>query len=110
MQQVLQRVVDAVGWDGTVAGEAVDLHSEGSTLDFETLEFIHSRKTGALFVAGKSSESELIRRVTAEGRRLWSAIGHAHLGHNLTKQAEGRLGPDGDAQPPVRFEDPPDFA
>jgi len=51
MQQVLQRVVDAVGWNGTVAGEAVDLHNEGSTLDFDTLEFIHSRKTGALFVA-----------------------------------------------------------
>ena len=51
MQQVLQRVVDAVGWDGTIAGEAVDLHSEGSALDFDTLEFIHSRKTGALFVA-----------------------------------------------------------
>ena len=51
MQQVVQRVVDAVGWDGTIAGEAVDLHSEGSKLDFGTLEFIHSRKTGALFVA-----------------------------------------------------------
>ena len=51
MQQVLQRVVDAVGWDGTIAGEAVDLHSEHSRLDFDTLEFIHSRKTGALFVA-----------------------------------------------------------
>ncbi|MEO8379180.1 MAG: polyprenyl synthetase family protein [Acidobacteriota bacterium] len=51
MQQVLQRVVDAVGWDGTIAGEAVDLHSEGSKLDFHTLELIHSRKTGALFVA-----------------------------------------------------------
>src|SRR5712691_9039707 len=48
---VVQRVVEAVGWDGTVAGEAVDLHSEGSRLDFDTLEFIHSRKTGALFVA-----------------------------------------------------------
>jgi geranylgeranyl diphosphate synthase type II len=48
---VVQRVVDAVGWDGTIAGEAVDLHSEGSALDFDTLEFIHSRKTGALFVA-----------------------------------------------------------
>lgn len=48
---VLQRVVDAVGWNGTVGGEAVDLHSEGSSLDFDTLEFIHSRKTGALFVA-----------------------------------------------------------
>jgi geranylgeranyl diphosphate synthase type II len=51
MQQVMQRVVDAVGWNGTIAGEAVDLHSEGSSLDFDTLEFIHSRKTGALFVA-----------------------------------------------------------
>ena len=51
MLQVIQRVVDAVGWDGTIAGEAVDLHSEGSKLDFDTLEFIHSRKTGALFVA-----------------------------------------------------------
>lgn len=51
MQQVLERVVDAVGWNGTIAGESVDLHSEGSSLDFDTLEFIHSRKTGALFVA-----------------------------------------------------------
>ena len=51
MQQVIRRVVDAVGWDGTIAGEAVDLHSEGSAVDFDTLEFIHSRKTGALFVA-----------------------------------------------------------
>jgi geranylgeranyl diphosphate synthase type II len=51
LHQVIQRVVDAVGWDGTVAGEAVDLHSEESKLDFDTLEFIHSRKTGALFVA-----------------------------------------------------------
>src|SRR5687767_5548154 len=55
LQQVLQRVVDAVGWNGTIAGEAVDLHvdlwGEGSPLDFDTLEFIHSRKTGALFVA-----------------------------------------------------------
>ena len=28
MPQVIKRVVDAVGWDGTIAGEAVDLHSE----------------------------------------------------------------------------------
>lgn len=48
---LIQRVVAAVGWDGTVGGEAVDLHSEGETLDFQTLEYIHSRKTGALFVA-----------------------------------------------------------
>jgi len=51
LPQVIRRVVDAVGWDGTIGGEAVDLHSEESKLDFDTLEFIHSRKTGALFVA-----------------------------------------------------------
>ncbi len=51
LRQIIDRVVDAVGWQGTVGGEAVDLHSGGSRLDFDTLEFIHSRKTGALFVA-----------------------------------------------------------
>ena len=50
-RQVLHRLVDAVGWNGTIGGEAVDLHSDGASLDFDTLEFIHSRKTGALFVA-----------------------------------------------------------
>jgi len=53
--QVMQRVVDAVGWNGTIAGESVDLHPSSyrgtSPPDFDTLEFIHSRKTGALFVA-----------------------------------------------------------
>lgn len=51
LAQVIDRVVEAVGWHGSVAGEAVDLHSGGSNLDFDTLEYIHSRKTGALFVA-----------------------------------------------------------
>lgn len=48
---VIDRVVAAVGWDGTIGGQAVDLHSEGRSLDFQTLEYIHSRKTGAIFVA-----------------------------------------------------------
>jgi len=51
LPMVLDRVVGAVGWDGTIGGEAVDLHHEGRSLDFQTLEYIHSRKTGALFVA-----------------------------------------------------------
>jgi geranylgeranyl diphosphate synthase type II len=55
LPQVMQRVVDAVGWNGTIAGESVDLHPldyrGNSPVDFDTLEFIHSRKTGALFVA-----------------------------------------------------------
>jgi geranylgeranyl diphosphate synthase type II len=70
MQQVIQRVVDAVGWNGTVAGEAVDLHSEGSKLDFDTLEFIHSRKTGALFVAAAAVGGMLANAHTAPLQRI----------------------------------------
>ncbi len=70
MQQVVQRVVDAVGWNGTIAGEAVDLHSEGSKLDFDTLEFIHSRKTGALFVAAAAVGGMLANIHTAPLQRI----------------------------------------
>lgn len=68
--QLVQRVVDAVGWDGTIAGEAVDLHSEGSKLDFDTLEFIHSRKTGALFVAAGAIGAMLANGDPAAVRRI----------------------------------------
>lgn len=51
LNQVIGRVSAAVGWDGTIGGEAVDLHSPSGPADFQTLEYIHSRKTGALFVA-----------------------------------------------------------
>ncbi len=68
--QVMERVVDAVGWDGTIAGEAVDLHSEQSRLDFDTLEFIHSRKTGALFVAAAAVGAMLANANTATLHRV----------------------------------------
>lgn len=51
LEKIVNRAVDAVGWDGTIGGQAVDLHSASESLDFQTLEYIHSRKTGALFVA-----------------------------------------------------------
>src|SRR5690349_8587923 len=70
VQQVIERVVDAVGWNGTIAGEAVDLHSEGSQLDFHTLEFIHSRKTGALFVAAAAVGGMLANIHTAPLQRI----------------------------------------
>lgn len=41
----------AVGSDGMIAGQARDLSATDRDIDFATLEFIHSRKTGALFVA-----------------------------------------------------------
>ncbi|HUO83651.1 MAG TPA: polyprenyl synthetase family protein [Thermoanaerobaculia bacterium] len=81
LQKVVQQVVEAVGWDGTIGGEAVDLHSEASRLDFQTLEYIHSRKTGRLFVAAattgamlaNASES-LVRVIEAYAKNLGLAF------------------------------------
>ena len=41
----------AIGLDGMIAGQAADLAMTDKVIDPETLEFINSRKTGALFVA-----------------------------------------------------------
>ena len=44
-------IADAVGPDGLIGGQALDLRATDSIIDFETLERIHRGKTGALFVA-----------------------------------------------------------
>lgn len=41
----------AIGSDGLIAGQAEDLLATDTAIDFETLERIHRRKTGALFSA-----------------------------------------------------------
>ena len=46
--QVIQEVALAAGWFGMVAGQVVDIESEGKAPDEKTLHFIHTRKTGAL--------------------------------------------------------------
>lgn len=41
----------AAGSAGMVAGQAIDLLGEGRTMTMEELEYLHRRKTGALFIA-----------------------------------------------------------
>ncbi|HXB54841.1 MAG TPA: polyprenyl synthetase family protein [Vicinamibacteria bacterium] len=48
---VARDLAHAVGLEGMIAGQAQDLAGTDRTIDFPTLEFIHSRKTGALFTA-----------------------------------------------------------
>ena len=44
-------VSDAIGLDGLVAGQAEDVLATDASINFDTLERIHRRKTGALFGA-----------------------------------------------------------
>lgn len=50
--RIVREISDAAGSKGMVGGQAVDILSEGSeTIDQPTLEYIHTRKTGAMIRA-----------------------------------------------------------
>jgi len=56
----------AIGMEGMIAGQAKDLEMTDHALDFQTLEFIHSRKTGALFIASAELGAAAARAAPAE--------------------------------------------
>jgi geranylgeranyl diphosphate synthase type II len=60
----------AVGGSGMIAGQAADLGLGDRPLDFATLEFIHSRKTGALFMAAAALGARAGRASAAESATI----------------------------------------
>lgn len=50
-EDMVHHMADAIGSSGLIGGQALDLDSRPEDLDLERLEFIHSHKTGALFLA-----------------------------------------------------------
>ena len=49
--RVFREVAEAAGTPGMIGGQVVDVESEGSVVSRETLEYIHTHKTGALMRA-----------------------------------------------------------
>ena len=49
--EVIAELSDAAGSRGMVSGQIIDLLGEGRTMNLEQLEYLHSKKTGALFHA-----------------------------------------------------------
>jgi geranylgeranyl diphosphate synthase type II len=72
---------DAVGPEGLIGGQAIDLLATDQQITFETLERIHRGKTGALFVAAAlcgaltaGAASESIAPLTAYAKNLGLAF------------------------------------
>jgi len=65
--QFIRELANAAGLKGLIAGQMVDINSEGKKVDKSTLNFIHENKTGALInlalrfgaLAGGAPEKEL---------------------------------------------------
>jgi geranylgeranyl diphosphate synthase type II len=53
--KVINLIAWASGYQGMVGGQVVDILSEGKTVTFPMVEFIHSHKTGKLITASVSS-------------------------------------------------------
>ncbi len=49
--EIIKEISTASGIYGMVGGQVVDMESEGKDIDFPTLEYIHTHKTGALIRA-----------------------------------------------------------
>lgn len=50
-EDMVHHLAEAIGSDGLIGGQALDLLARPEELDLDHLEYIHSHKTGALFMA-----------------------------------------------------------
>jgi geranylgeranyl diphosphate synthase type II len=57
--EVIHDIAKAVGWFGMIGGQVADIQSEGKKINPDTLDFIHTRKTGALILASVRSGAVL---------------------------------------------------
>ncbi len=75
--EIINEVASASGIFGMVGGQAVDIESEGKEIDFPTLQYIHTHKTGALILVsirmgaklGRADEDRL-RALSHYGERI----------------------------------------
>jgi geranylgeranyl diphosphate synthase type II len=74
-------ITGAIGSDGMVAGQVLDMECENKEIDEDTMEYIHSRKTGRLITTSVRSgamvagaDEGLLARLTIYGRKLGLAF------------------------------------
>ena len=75
--KIVAEIAGACGPAGLIAGQMADLEAEGGEVDLPTLEYIHTRKTGALIQAAvrcgaiaAGAGADQLRALTSYGRRV----------------------------------------
>ncbi|NWF92040.1 MAG: polyprenyl synthetase family protein [Syntrophaceae bacterium] len=78
---IIHEVSKAAGLEGMIGGQVIDIESEGKEVDFSTLQYIHTHKTGALIVASVRvgaklalADEESLKAVTCYGERIGLAF------------------------------------
>jgi len=86
-EDLVHHLAEAIGTRGLVGGQALDLVSRPDDTDLERLEFVHSHKTGALFLAA----AELGAMAADASRRDLEAVGRYAKNLGLAFQIEDDL-------------------
>ncbi len=87
----------AVGLDGMIAGQSEDLRMTDRAIDFQTLEFIHSRKTGALFTCAAALGAAGARATAAETAAVTAYAKNLGLAFQIVDDLIDVAGEAGDA-------------
>jgi geranylgeranyl diphosphate synthase, type II len=69
---IMKEISTAAGVSGMIGGQVVDMESEGKDVDFPTLEYIHTHKTGALI----RSSVRVGALYAKAGKRQFAALTH----------------------------------
>jgi geranylgeranyl diphosphate synthase type II len=79
--RILGDLMKAAGPRGMVAGQVVDMESEGKAADVETVKYIHGRKTGALIASSArcgaiaaGAIDSVVERISTYGARVGVAF------------------------------------
>ncbi|MDI6763733.1 MAG: polyprenyl synthetase family protein [Thermodesulfobacteriota bacterium] len=78
---IVNEIARASGISGMVGGQVADIESEGKEVDFPTVEYIHTHKTGALILASVRTgvklgrgDDETLKAFTRYGERIGLAF------------------------------------
>ena len=80
---VIHDIAGAAGHFGMVGGQVVDVQSEGEAVDTEVLNFIHTRKTGAMITAAVKAGAVLANAAEVELNALASYGRHVGLAFQI---------------------------
>jgi geranylgeranyl diphosphate synthase type II len=83
MIYVIHDIAGAAGYLGMVGGQVVDVQSEGAAVDTEVLNFIHTRKTGAMITAAVKAGAVLANAAEVELNALASYGRHIGLAFQI---------------------------
>ncbi|MGE5404809.1 MAG: polyprenyl synthetase family protein [Candidatus Saccharibacteria bacterium] len=82
--KVIGEIARAAGNKGMIAGQVVDLESEGRQIDEDTLKYMHRNKTGALFTASLKAGAMLFGAHEDQLRHLEDYAEHFGLAFQIT--------------------------